>query len=111
MPEAMSGMCWDLALSGKIRLTVSETILAEYEGVLRRPKFAITPKHIAKSMRLLRSVSHIVNPQRELRVAHDPEHNRFLECAEAARADYLVTGNKSTFPGIGVRRWWSMQGN
>jgi uncharacterized protein len=88
----------DLALAGKIRLAVSETILAEYAGVLRRPKFAIPPRHVANSMRLIRSVARVVNPQRELRVTHDPADNRFLECAEAARADYLVTGNKRHFP-------------
>lgn len=28
---------------------------------------------------------------------HEPD-NRFLECAEAAAADYLVTGNRRHFP-------------
>ena len=28
----------------------------------------------------------------------DEPDNRFLECAEAAGADYLVTGNKRDFP-------------
>lgn len=31
----------------------------------------------------------------------DDADNRFLECAEAARADFLVTGNKRHFP----KRW------
>jgi predicted nucleic acid-binding protein len=31
-------------------------------------------------------------------MTHDPEDNRFLECAEAARADYLATGSKRHFP-------------
>jgi predicted nucleic acid-binding protein len=52
-------------------------------------------------MRTLRSLARIVKPARELRVAGDPTDNRFLECAEAARADYLVTGNKRHFP----KRW------
>lgn len=30
--------------------------------------------------------------------ARDPDDNHFLECAEAAGADYLVTGNKKHFP-------------
>jgi predicted nucleic acid-binding protein len=34
-------------------------------------------------------------------VAGDPDDNRFLECADAARADYLVTGNLRHFP-----RFW-----
>jgi len=31
-------------------------------------------------------------------VASDPDDNKFLECADAARADYLVTGNQRHFP-------------
>jgi predicted nucleic acid-binding protein len=28
----------------------------------------------------------------------DPDDNMFLECADAARADYLITGNQRHFP-------------
>jgi predicted nucleic acid-binding protein len=28
----------------------------------------------------------------------DPEDNKFLGCADAARADYLLTGNQRHFP-------------
>ena len=88
----------DLVLARKIRLVASETILAEYEGVLLRPKFAIAGQQVARSMRLLRSAAVVVTPQRRLKVTQDPDDNPFLECAEAARADYLVTGNKRHFP-------------
>ena len=36
-----------------------------------------------------------------LNVASDPDDNIFLECADAAKADYLVTGNQKHFP-----RFW-----
>jgi putative PIN family toxin of toxin-antitoxin system len=88
----------DLVLARRLQLAVSEAILAEYEGVLRRPKLAIAAKQVARSMRLLRSVARMVRPQRALAITRDPSDNRFLECAEAARADYLVTGNKRHFP-------------
>jgi predicted nucleic acid-binding protein len=32
------------------------------------------------------------------RVTSDPDDNIFIECADAARADYLVTGNPRHFP-------------
>jgi len=35
---------------------------------------------------------------RRLKVAGDPGDDKFLECADAARADYLVTGNTRHFP-------------
>jgi predicted nucleic acid-binding protein len=31
----------------------------------------------------------------------DPDDNMFLECAQAAKADYLITGNTGHFP----ERW------
>jgi predicted nucleic acid-binding protein len=40
-------------------------------------------------------------PTRQLQVTRDPEDNKFLECADAARADYLLTGNQRHFP-----RFW-----
>jgi len=90
----------DLVLAGKLQLAASEAILAEYAGVLARPKFAIARKRLTRSMRLIRDSAQIVNPSRRLTIAHDPADNQFLECAEAARADYLVTGNKRHFPKI-----------
>ena len=94
----------DLVLAGKLRLAASESILAEYAAVLARPKFAFSQKRLARSMGLVRAAAQIVRPSRRLTIAHDPADNRFLECAEAARADYLVTGNKRHFPVWSLRR-------
>lgn len=96
--EGFERYALDLVLAGKLQLAASEAILAEYASVLVRPQFAITRKRLARSMDLIRKSAHIVRPSRRLTVAHDPSDNRFLECAEAARADYLVTGNKRHFP-------------
>jgi predicted nucleic acid-binding protein len=35
---------------------------------------------------------------RHIEVTADPDDNIFLECADAARADYLITGNQKHFP-------------
>ena len=39
-----------------------------------------------------------MTPSRPLQITPDPDDNIFLECADAARADYLVTGNPRHFP-------------
>lgn len=88
----------DLVLAGKLQLTASEVILAEYADVLSRSKFGIGRKHVASSMRLIRSAATLVRPHHELKVTSHSADNRFLECADVARADYLVTGNKRHFP-------------
>jgi uncharacterized protein len=99
--EGFERYALDLVLAGKLQLAASEAVLAEYASVLGRPKFSITRKRLARSMDLIRKSAHIVRPSRRLTVAQDPSDNCFLECAEAARADYLVTGNKRHFP----ERW------
>lgn len=40
-------------------------------------------------------------PSRRLEVTDDRDDKRFRECADVARADYLVTGNLRQFP-----RFW-----
>jgi putative PIN family toxin of toxin-antitoxin system len=97
-PEGYERSVLDLALSGKLRMFVSEAILREYESVLQRPKFRLKPFDVSRSLRLLRAAAKVVATYGELNVARDPGDNRFLECAEAAKADYLVTGNKRHFP-------------
>lgn len=54
-------------------------------------------------LQLIRSRAHTVKPSRNLRVTSDQDDNKFLECAEAARADYLVTGNQKHFPRLRKR--------
>ncbi len=83
---------------GTRQVAVSAAILEEYEGVLRRPKFEIAPRQVGRSLRLLRKAARVVRPRHRLEVTRDPDDNRFLECAEASKADYLVTGNKRHFP-------------
>lgn len=88
----------DLALTGKFRFYVSPQLLAEYADVLHRQKLRIDTRRAEASLRLIRKTAVLVKPRHILSVCPDPDNNRVLECAEAAEADYLVTGNKRHFP-------------
>ena len=89
----------DLAAARKIQLYVTEPILTEYEEVLRRSKFSrVSRKAIDDALGLIRRVAILVKPKEKLSISSDEDDNRFLECAQAADADYLVTGNKRHFP-------------
>ena len=87
-----------LILSGAFQVCVSEAILGEYRDVLSRLKFQALPKFAVNSLldRMARGM--MVQPRTPLSICHDPDDNRFLECAEAAEADYLITGNLRHFP-------------
>jgi uncharacterized protein len=90
-----------LAITKPARLYVSHPILMEYGDVLGRPELRIRKSLRQQLLQLIKSHSYIVDPARRLEVTSDPDDNIFLECADAARADYLVTGNQKHFP-----RYW-----
>jgi putative PIN family toxin of toxin-antitoxin system len=97
--EGLPAAILDLAANKKILMCVSENVLAEYKEVLNRPRLKLTPQRIARSLAVIRKTSLHVKPTRTISVikADDPD-NRLLECAAAAGADYLVTGNTKHFP-------------
>ena len=87
-----------LALRGDIALYVSSPVLAEYAEVLRRPRFKLQPLQVETVMASIRRVAHLIEPAQTLSISTHESDNRFLECAAAAEADYLVTGNARHFP-------------
>ena len=76
----------------------SEEILEEYAAVLARPKFAFPPDEIAAVLAMFRDQGELFLPEVSAAVSSDPGDTKFLQCAEAAQADYIVTGNKRHFP-------------
>jgi len=90
-----------LAMTKPARWYVSRPILEEYSDVLARPELKIRKGLQRQLWQLIKNRSHLVATTRYLEVTSDPDDNIFLECADSARADYLVTGNQRHFP-----RFW-----
>jgi len=97
-PDGLQRTVLLLAITKPARLYVSDAILGEYREVLARPRTNIPKGRRRQFLQLIRNRSHAVAPGRPLMVTPDPDDNKFLECAEAARADYLATGNQKHFP-------------
>src|SRR5216683_6521469 len=87
-----------LALTKPARLYLSEPIFEEYRAVLSRPELHIHKGLRQQFLQLLQSRARFVAPIGSLQVTSDPGDNIFLECADAAGADYLITGNQRHFP-------------
>ena len=100
-PYGLQRTVFLLALTKPARMYVSREILAEYRSVLARPALKITKGRQQQLLQLVRNRVQVVHPRYTLEVTSDPEDNKFLECADAARADYLITGNQRHFP-----RFW-----
>ena len=83
---------------GMIRPCFSEPILEEYVAVLGRPRFAFPPEEIEALIAMFQSKGEFYRPAASTVASPDPADTKFLHCAEAAGADFIVTGNKRDFP-------------
>jgi putative PIN family toxin of toxin-antitoxin system len=88
----------------QLEFCVSSPILREYDQVLSRPKFShLDQQKKAHLLSVLRDAATLFAPTRRLSAyLHEPD-NRSFECAQAAFAQFLVTGNQRHFPA----RWKS----
>jgi putative PIN family toxin of toxin-antitoxin system len=78
---------------------VSQPILEELERVLHYPriqqKYDLLEEDVATFLRFMRSGAIIVEPNDKITVIErDPTDNRYLECAVAGGASYIVSGDQ-----------------
>lgn len=82
---------WDAFLGGRFDLCVSNEILDEYQEILGQQ----TTPSIAENVVLLilnKSNVRLVTPHFRMGLIQaDPDDNKFVDCAFAANADYLVS--------------------
>lgn len=83
--------------AGRFTLLRSEPILAEVEDVLGRPevlrKLRISSIEAVALIELLRRQSTLVTPTARITRSRDPHDDKFLECAAAGGADYIVSAD------------------
>jgi uncharacterized protein len=97
-PEGLQRSVVLLAMSKPARWYVSDPIVSEYSTVLARPELKIRRSLRQQLLQLIKNHARVVIPSPLAQVTSDPTDNMFIECADAARADYLVTGNQRHFP-------------
>jgi putative PIN family toxin of toxin-antitoxin system len=98
-PQGLPARTFLMVLAGTTaQLCVSGDIYAEYEEVIRRPKLKRSEAVIESALRAIRQNGFWVKPSEQAHACSDPDDDIFLECAQAARAHYIVTGNLKDFP-------------
>lgn len=100
-PHGLQRTVLILAITKPARLYISREILAEFSEVLAPPEFKIRKGLRQQLVQLIKNRGQLVRPTRALQVAKDVDDNKFLECADCAGADYLITENTRHFP-----RFW-----
>ena len=86
--------CLEAWLLGKYEVAISHPILAEYEEVIARLAIRYPAKQPTDWLRAIQQSGHVFYPLPLPPHTDDPDDEMFIECAVAARADYLVTGDK-----------------
>jgi putative PIN family toxin of toxin-antitoxin system len=97
-PKGLERAVFTMVITRPARLYLTQPILAEYAEVLSRRELGIRKGLRLQLLQLIRNRGHIVAPSHRLHVTRDPDDNIFIECADASRADYLITGNLRHFP-------------
>ena len=72
---------------------VSTEILAEYKTVLARQKFGFSPDLLHQWLTWLETVTVLVDVPGTLPYPPDPTDAKFLACALATQANWLITGD------------------
>ncbi len=79
---------------GRLKLATSPALLAELRRVLRYPRLGFAEDEIESFVSDVLGHASIVEPPMELEVVEeDPDDNRVLECAVAAGAGCIVSGD------------------
>ena len=87
----------DLWKSGEVALCLSKPIVDEYIEVLRRLGLQ-NEKELDELLGLFAHGFHVVFTAKtpDLHVVEkDPDDNKFIECAAALKADFIITGDKA----------------
>lgn len=100
-PDGLQLTVFLLAMSKPARLYITNAIMTEYREVLARPRLNIRKGPREQLLQLIKNRAYSVKSGRPLQVTADSDDDEFLECADAAPADHLLTGNQRHFP-----RFW-----
>jgi putative PIN family toxin of toxin-antitoxin system len=97
-PGGLEARVAAMAAAGEVEACVTDEILAEYRDVLGRDKFrAWRDASETLLSALKRRTVHVLGGA-PIQASNDDDDNRFLECAAASGAAFLITGNLRHYP-------------
>lgn len=97
-PDSNPAKIFALVQEDRVKLLMSEAIIAGIDAVLRYPKImkrhGKEPEFLDMFMKRLRSVSQMTEGKLKIDIIKDdPDDNRYLECTLEGRADYIISGD------------------
>ena len=97
----------EYAIDDKIECCTSLPILDEVRDVLQRPKFGLSPEQALSLAEEISELCNLVAPREHVDVIEtDPDDNKILECAMAADAEMIVSGDSHL---LDLAQWQGIQ--
>lgn len=94
-------------VEGVAQCFTSLPILDEVRGVLQRPKFGLSAEQALAFVDEFHLLCHVVDPHNKVQaIVDDPKDNMVLECADAAKADVIVSGDTHL---LDLKQWGSVR--
>lgn len=85
----------DMWKKGHFILCITEDIVFEYVEVLNRLSIPIRKiKELTGLFKERANIEFLVNTEKMEIIEDDPQDNKFIECAVAANAQYIISGDK-----------------
>jgi uncharacterized protein len=82
-----------MAAMGEIGLSTSEAIIEEVIRILQ-DRFRLSDEDVGEAREQMNRIARKVVPKETVDVvSEDPADDRILECAAAARSDYIISGD------------------
>ena len=92
--------CWEYVEKGIVRVYITESIIAEIEDALSRPKIrrqfpVLTDERIKIVMATyLKYAEHVQNVEKKYRLERDSDDEQFIDLALTVGADFIVSRDK-----------------
>lgn len=97
-PDGLEAALVRMGIERRCTVCITKETEAEYREVLLRPKFLPFREAGERILADVAAAAIRVEPAQAVTAALDEDDNRFLECAQAARAHFLITGNLRDYP-------------
>jgi len=98
-PAGPNAAVFELIKAGQLRPYFTNDVLAEYTRVFEYDRLRHLDRRRIAGLRLVLEVAGIkVKPRGRLKISSHETDNRIYECAQAAKADYIITENTKHFP-------------
>ena len=97
-PSRLPAFILSAGIEQRFMICFSDSILAEYREVLTRGKFGFPTRLVDALLDDIQTTGRRFRPTTKMSLCRDPHDDKFVECAEKAQADYIVTGNIRHFP-------------